>query len=68
MNGGGRASELPDVLDFDVSLLLSELHAAHQETQREVKDVQERLAAIMRQHSRAVGEWAEEDGVPAGER
>lgn len=65
--GGGGASE-PDVLDFDVSLLLSELHATHQETQWEVKDVQERLAAIMLQHSRVGGGQAEEDGAPAGER
>lgn len=67
VNGGGGASE-PDVLDFDVSLLLSELHATHQETQWEVKDVQERLAAIMQQHSRVGGGQAEEDGAPAGER
>lgn len=67
MNGGGGASE-SDVLDFDVSLLLSELHATHQGTQWAVKDVQERLAAIMLQHSRVGGGQAEEDGAPAGER
>lgn len=68
VNGEGGVSE-SEVLDFDASVLLCELHAAHQETQREVKDVQERLAAIMVQHSRAgAGPGpAEGDGAPAGE-
>lgn len=66
VNGGGGSSE-SEVLDFDGSVLLSEIHAAHQETQREVKDVQERLAAIMLQHSRAGAGQAEEGNAPAGE-
>uniref|UniRef100_A0A7N8WQZ1 Gem (nuclear organelle) associated protein 5 n=1 Tax=Mastacembelus armatus TaxID=205130 RepID=A0A7N8WQZ1_9TELE len=42
-------------LDFDASLLLSEPHAACQATQRSVTEVQERLAAMVLQHSRAQG-------------
>lgn len=42
-----------DQLDFDASLLLSERHAACQATQRSVRDIQERLAAMVRLHSRA---------------
>lgn len=67
VNGRGGACS-PEVLDFDASVLLSELHATHQETQREVKDVQERLAAIMLQHSRAGTGQAEDDSASAGER
>lgn len=66
VNGGGGASE-SEVLDFDASVLLSEHHAAYQETQQEVKDVQERLAAIMLQHSRASAGQADDDGAPAVE-
>lgn len=44
-----------DALDFDASLLLSESHAAFQATQRRVKEIQERLAAMVLQHSRAQG-------------
>lgn len=67
VNGGNGTSESA-VLDFDASVLLSELHAKHQETQREVKDVQEQLAAIMLQHSRVSVGQAEDDGSPAAER
>uniref|UniRef100_A0A8C4H196 Gem (nuclear organelle) associated protein 5 n=1 Tax=Dicentrarchus labrax TaxID=13489 RepID=A0A8C4H196_DICLA len=44
-----------DKLDFDASLLLSEQHAACQATQRSVIEIQERLAAMVLQHSRAQG-------------
>ncbi|XP_044077410.1 gem-associated protein 5 isoform X1 [Siniperca chuatsi] len=44
-----------DKLDFDASLLLSERHAACQATQRSVREIQERLAAMVLQHSRAQG-------------
>lgn len=60
-NGGASQS---GSLDFDASLLLSEPHAACQATQREVKDIQERLSALMLQHSRANGGHLED---PAGE-
>lgn len=43
----------PDKLDFDVSLLLSEPHAACQAMQRSVREIQERLATMVLQHSRA---------------
>lgn len=62
-NGGATQS---DALDFDASLLLSEPHAACQATQREVRDVQERLSALMQQHSRANGGHLEA-ADPAGE-
>ncbi|XP_078121651.1 gem-associated protein 5 [Sander vitreus] len=42
-------------LDFDASMLLSEHHAACQATQRSVREIQERLAAMVLQHSRAQG-------------
>uniref|UniRef100_A0A8C9WXC8 Gem nuclear organelle associated protein 5 n=1 Tax=Sander lucioperca TaxID=283035 RepID=A0A8C9WXC8_SANLU len=42
-------------LDFDASVLLSEHHAACQATQRSVREIQERLAAMVLQHSRAQG-------------
>ncbi|KAF1378166.1 hypothetical protein PFLUV_G00187570 [Perca fluviatilis] len=42
-------------LDFDASALLSEHHAACQATQRSVREIQERLAAMVLQHSRAQG-------------
>ncbi|XP_072230388.1 gem-associated protein 5 [Leuresthes tenuis] len=42
-----------DKLDSEVSPLLSEPHAAFQATQRSVRDIQERLAAMVLQHSRA---------------
>lgn len=67
MNGEGSASD-SEVLNFDASVLLSELHATHQETQRQVKDVQERLAAIMLQHGRASARQAEDDSAPAAEQ
>lgn len=63
MNGGASQS---DSLDFDTSLLLSEPHAACQATQREVADIQERLSALMLQHSRANGGHLEAVD-PAGE-
>ncbi|KAK2882258.1 gem-associated protein 5 [Channa argus] len=44
-----------DKLDFDVSLLLSEPHAACQAMQRSVREIQERLSAIVLQHSRVQG-------------
>ncbi|TKS83312.1 Gem-associated protein 5 [Collichthys lucidus] len=61
LNGGVAESEESvspvtgrvDQLDFDASLLLSERHAACQATQRSVRDIQERLAAMVRLHSRA---------------
>lgn len=67
VNGGGGASQ-SEILDFDACVLLSELHAAHQEIQREVTDVQERLAAIMLQHNQANAGQAQDDGTLAGER
>lgn len=67
MNAGGGTSD-SEVLGFDASVLLSELHATYQEIQRDVKNVQERLAAIMLQHSRASAGQAEGDGAPAAER
>lgn len=61
MNGGISESEESvcpatrrcDKLDFDASLLLSERHAACQAVQRSVREVQERLAAMVVQHGRA---------------
>uniref|UniRef100_A0A671U1A3 Gem nuclear organelle associated protein 5 n=1 Tax=Sparus aurata TaxID=8175 RepID=A0A671U1A3_SPAAU len=61
MNGGISESEESvcpatrrcDKLDFDASLLLSEPHAACQAVQRSVREVQERLAAMVLQHGRA---------------
>ncbi|GAA6225078.1 gem-associated protein 5 [Lates japonicus] len=44
-----------DKLDLDASLLLSESHAACQATQRSIREIQERLAAMVLQHSRAPG-------------
>ncbi|XP_049896526.1 gem-associated protein 5 isoform X2 [Epinephelus moara] len=44
-----------DKLDFDVSLLLSEHHAACQATQRSISEIQERLAAMVLKHSRNQG-------------
>ncbi|XP_026226843.1 gem-associated protein 5 isoform X2 [Anabas testudineus] len=41
--------------DFDVSLLLSETHAACQAMQRSIREIQERLATMVLQHSRAQG-------------
>lgn len=63
VNGGVSESEelvcpvtrRSEKLDFDASLLLFELHAAYQATQRSVREIQERLSAIMLQHSRAQG-------------
>uniref|UniRef100_A0A3Q3WYD6 Uncharacterized protein n=1 Tax=Mola mola TaxID=94237 RepID=A0A3Q3WYD6_MOLML len=63
VNGAVPESEGPvcpgtrtcDKLHFDASLLLSERHAAHQAAQRSVAEVQERLAALVRKHSRAQG-------------
>lgn len=48
-----------DELDFDATLLLSEPHAAYQATQRTVGQLQERLAAMVLQHSRSQGEQQE---------
>lgn len=56
----------PEELDFDASLLLSELHAACQDTQRSVSDIQDRLAALVLQHSRSHGGQLDSDG-PTGE-
>lgn len=58
----GRSEEL----GFDASLLLSELHAAYQDTQRSVRDIQDRLAALVLQHSRSQGGQLDSDG-PTGE-
>lgn len=58
----GRSEEL----DFDASLLLSELHADYQDTQRSVRDIQDRLAALVLQHSRSQGGQLDSDG-PTGE-
>lgn len=63
VNGGVSESEESvcpattrfDKLGFDASLLLSELHAACQATQRSMRELQERLAAMVLQHSRAQG-------------
>ncbi|XP_070839743.1 gem-associated protein 5 [Chaetodon trifascialis] len=63
VNGGASESEesvcpatrRSDKLDFDASLLLSERHAACQAVQRSVREIQERLAAMVLQHSRAQG-------------
>ncbi|KAI3373888.1 hypothetical protein L3Q82_022456, partial [Scortum barcoo] len=49
------ATRASDKLDFDASLLLSEGHAAYQAAQRTVREIQERLSAIVLQHSRAQG-------------
>ncbi|KAM6907183.1 gem-associated protein 5 [Xenentodon cancila] len=51
-----------DELDFDASVLLSEPHAACQGIQRSVRQVQEWLASIVLQHSRAQG-GQEDDGA-----
>lgn len=72
VNGAAPDSEGPvpprtmtcDELHFDASLLLSEHHAAHQAAQRSVEEVQERLAALVRKHSRAQdgrGDFGEEE-------
>ncbi|XP_042354828.1 gem-associated protein 5 [Plectropomus leopardus] len=44
-----------DKLDFDASLLLSEPHAAFQAIQRSMREIQERLAAMVLKHGRAQG-------------
>ncbi|XP_074466018.1 gem-associated protein 5 isoform X2 [Sebastes fasciatus] len=44
-----------DKLDFDASVLLSERHAACQATQRSMREIQERLTAMVMRHSRAQG-------------
>uniref|UniRef100_UPI003AADFFB7 gem-associated protein 5-like n=1 Tax=Centroberyx gerrardi TaxID=166262 RepID=UPI003AADFFB7 len=44
-----------DETDFKASVLLSEAHAACQAAQRAVAEIQERLAAMVSQHSRAQG-------------
>lgn len=49
------STERLDELDFDASLLLSERHASCQAAQKAVREIQERLAAIVLQHSRAQG-------------
>ncbi|KAF7655287.1 hypothetical protein LDENG_00058260 [Lucifuga dentata] len=48
-----------DKMDFDGSLLLSEAQAAFQATQRSMTQIQERLAAMVLQHSRAQGSQAD---------
>ncbi|KAM9347919.1 gem-associated protein 5 [Symphorus nematophorus] len=59
VNGGVSESEAAtrrfDKLDFDASLLLSEHHAVCQAAQRSVREIQEQLAAMVLQHSRAQG-------------
>eukprot|EP00064_Thunnus_orientalis_P005982 superscaffoldBa00000603_g5996 len=50
-SANGRFGEL----GFDASLLLSEPHAACQATQRSVREIQERLAAMVLKHGRAQG-------------
>ncbi|XP_030601912.1 gem-associated protein 5 [Archocentrus centrarchus] len=44
-----------DKLDFDASLLLSESHAACQATQRSVREIQQKLGAMVLQHSQTQG-------------
>ncbi len=61
VNGGASESEQSafpvnrkfDKLHFDASLLLSEPHAACQALQMSMREIQERLAAMVLQHSRA---------------
>ncbi|XP_069002058.1 gem-associated protein 5 [Embiotoca jacksoni] len=65
----GRLHEL----DFDASLLLSEAHAAYQLTHRSVREIQERLAAMVLRHSRVQGGQPEpgekrDDGPPGHSR
>uniref|UniRef100_UPI0037E7425A gem-associated protein 5 n=1 Tax=Semicossyphus pulcher TaxID=241346 RepID=UPI0037E7425A len=63
VNGGVSESEESvcpeprrfDKLDFNASLLLSEPHAACQAAQRSAREIQERLAAMVLQHSRVQG-------------
>lgn len=51
VNGGVlESTRTSDKLDFDASLLLSECHAAYQATQRSVREVQEKLSAMVQQH------------------
>ncbi|KAG7217173.1 hypothetical protein INR49_027714 [Caranx melampygus] len=45
----------PDKLDFDASHLLCESHAAYQASQRTLRELQERLSAMVLQHSQAQG-------------
>lgn len=40
-------------MDFDGSLLLSEVQAAYQASQRSMAQIQERLAAMVLQHGKA---------------
>lgn len=49
-----------DAPDFEA--LLSERHAAHQAAQRSVREVQEKLSAMVLRHSRAQGDEGESDG------
>ncbi|KAM9846720.1 gem-associated protein 5 [Aulostomus maculatus] len=58
VNGGMSESGLSFCLAtgrFDASLLLSELHATCQFNQRSVREIQDQLAAMVQQHSRAQG-------------
>ncbi|XP_008274681.1 gem-associated protein 5 [Stegastes partitus] len=53
-----------DEPEFDPSLLLSEPHAACQASQRAMKEIQERLGAMVLQHSRAQGGRPDDGEVP----
>ncbi|XP_061596575.1 gem-associated protein 5 isoform X2 [Cololabis saira] len=52
-----------DELNFDASVLLSEPHAACQVIQRSVRQIQDRLASIVLQHSRAQGGQQDDDAA-----
>uniref|UniRef100_A0A4W6DQL4 Gem nuclear organelle associated protein 5 n=1 Tax=Lates calcarifer TaxID=8187 RepID=A0A4W6DQL4_LATCA len=54
-NGLSVSAAGDEKLDLDASLLLSESHAACQAAQRSIREIQERLAAMVLQHSRAPG-------------
>ncbi|KAM4620896.1 gem-associated protein 5 [Polymixia lowei] len=52
---GAGSTDTEGKIGFDASVLLSEAHAAYQDTQRLVSEVQERLSNMVVQHGRSQG-------------
>lgn len=72
MNGVSESEESAtlrssDELGFDASVLLSEPHAVCQDAQRAVRELQERLALMVQQHSRAQSQHGDENTHAAEE-
>lgn len=73
VNGGlsesGESVHLPNgepvKLDFDASCLLCESHAEYQASQRTLKELQERLSAMVLQHGQAQGAQLDTGGTQA---